>query len=777
VLFACACLISLLGAAHGTLVTVQSQTQADMDALTAAVNLASAADFSGAARVTLGTIEATMSRVVDMESEFLATVPQSVPTLRLLHAIEFDSASQTWHLAYEVMGREVGGDVNQFRRTLYLTRAGDAHSGDHENACLSAAVSDAACLAQLAARYVVPAAWAADADNLEFDASAASGIRSTLTPGDRSLVERLDLYLPHAVVKGQLARRETRASATFGEQTQHTFGVGMLFLQAGQNTILFDSFELLENAHLQAQIAKSVSYSVARHVSFFTEVVHGDSRVRLVSVEYMVEAGHVLHEITASVNGRAVTAEACRRARERIAQLADRACLAGRRVCEIETYTPPGGGSGDVWVTYTMPIPADVGAADDTLLVNTLLDTRDLATGTQLFSSINFRTPNRPRPVCTEVAVTAFNPTLFARATLYESTALRAQALTSSTHALSNVTVDGVAALTMADALMTLVLAPAASADALAYFEQNPDERVRLDEVYMSHAKPSVVFGSVQNSLHAAATEAGAGRLAVVLDAGLLRQCPLESGAGFVYGPAAFSCVTTQDWGPGGPIRRPVSGVDAEFVYEVLGGSADLEWLRRNIFGESFAGRTAATAFLARVRALVPAEHLPHARTFWVWPLYAWPNEAPVGLKDKTLLSLAWSLGADAGAGAGADGGAVNGARRLLAHSRAANATAADARAAHATASRVQLFDLYRRHIDVAGLRRRALERPHAVPGAWRRRNATDAHLARVNHTRTHSTRARAVSTRRRRAPRVQVRVQAPPAVGAELAPRARAAI
>ena len=98
------------------------------------------------------------------------------------------------------------------------------------------------------------------------------------------------------MVKSQLARRETRASATFGEQTQYSFGVGMLFLLAGKNTILFDKFDLLENAHLQTQIAKSVSYSVAKHVSFFTEVVHSDIRVRLVSVEYMVEAGHVLHD-------------------------------------------------------------------------------------------------------------------------------------------------------------------------------------------------------------------------------------------------------------------------------------------------------------------------------------------------------------------------------------------------------------------------------------------------------------------------------------------------
>ena len=374
----------------------------------------------------------------------------------------------------------------------------------------------------------------------------------------------------------------------------------------------------------------------------------------------------------------------------------------GRRICEIETYQPPGAGSGEVWVTYTMPIPIDVAESEAVLLVNTLLDTRDLATGTQLFSSINFKTANSPRPVCTEVAVTAFNPTVFARATLYESTALRAQDLRSSTYAMSNVTVDGVAALTMADALMTLVLAPADSAEALAYFHQNPEEGVRLDEVYMSHAKPSVVFGDVQNTLHASTTATGPGRLAVVLDAGLLQKCPVESGAGFTYGPVAFDCVTTQDYSAMGAIKRPVSGVDTYFVYEVQGNGADLGWLRRNIFGDSFKGRTATDAFLERVRALVPAAHAAYARTFWMWPLYAWPNEAPVGLKDKTLLSLAWSIGPQA-AGSG---------RRLL----GANAT----RHAAPPASRVQLYDLYRRHIDVQALRRQPHE-VHNVTGSRRR--------------------------------------------------------
>jgi len=197
-----------VGLSGGALVTVQSETQEQMDALTAAVNAAAAIEHGGSARMTLGTIEATMSRVVDIESEFLVTVPQSMPTLRLLSAIDFDAEAQTWHIAYEVMSREEGSALNQYARMLYLTRAGNAHSGDHENACLSAEVSDAACLEQLAEQYVVPGAPAggpapgpADApDRLIF--AEASGIRSTLTPVPHSLVQRLDLYVPHSVVKG-----------------------------------------------------------------------------------------------------------------------------------------------------------------------------------------------------------------------------------------------------------------------------------------------------------------------------------------------------------------------------------------------------------------------------------------------------------------------------------------------------------------------------------------------------------------------------------------------
>jgi len=357
----CLWLVTLLCAplALGTLVTVQSQTQEHMDALTAAVNGASAADYSGNARVTLGTIEATMSRVVDVDSEYLVTVAQSVPTLRLLSDIAFNSSSQTWHLEYQIMNQDDTSDINQYRRTLYLTKNGNAHAGDHENACLSRSVSDSVCLAQLQSSYVVPGVLSAAADNLLFETGS---IRSSLTSHSHSLVQTLRISIPHTTVKTVLAREEVRTSAAFGTQTQYTFGVGVVFLLAGKNTVLFDSFELVENARAQAVIQKTVSYSVAKHVSFFTEQVAPDPRIRLVSVEYLVEAGHTLQSISATVNGLEVTAAECEVAQARILALQDATCLQDRPICEITVYESADSSAGYTWVTYTMPIPAAIEA-------------------------------------------------------------------------------------------------------------------------------------------------------------------------------------------------------------------------------------------------------------------------------------------------------------------------------------------------------------------------------------------------------------------------------
>ena len=84
------CALVCASSADSMLVTVQSQSQSDMDAITAAVD-DDAHDPNGSMRMTLGAIEATMSRVVDVDSPYFQAVTQApvqaVPTWGLLHDV------------------------------------------------------------------------------------------------------------------------------------------------------------------------------------------------------------------------------------------------------------------------------------------------------------------------------------------------------------------------------------------------------------------------------------------------------------------------------------------------------------------------------------------------------------------------------------------------------------------------------------------------------------------------------------------------------------------
>ena len=107
--------------AESVLVTVQTKSQAEMDALTAAVD-ADAQDGNSATRTTLGVIEATASRVVDVDSPYIETVPRSVPTLAMLNDVHYDLAANTWTFTYQSMRIDPNDSLNQFKRVLYLTK-------------------------------------------------------------------------------------------------------------------------------------------------------------------------------------------------------------------------------------------------------------------------------------------------------------------------------------------------------------------------------------------------------------------------------------------------------------------------------------------------------------------------------------------------------------------------------------------------------------------------------------------------------------------------------
>ena len=141
--------------------------------------------------MTLGTIEVTMSRVVDVDSKYLVTVAQSVATLWLLSNIAFNSSSQTWLFEYEMMNRDDTSDLNQYKRTLYLKKNGNVHADDH-------------------------GALSESKDNLLF---ATGSIRCTMTSHSLSLVQTLRVSIPHTTVKQLLAREGVRTSSAFGKQT------------------------------------------------------------------------------------------------------------------------------------------------------------------------------------------------------------------------------------------------------------------------------------------------------------------------------------------------------------------------------------------------------------------------------------------------------------------------------------------------------------------------------------------------------------------------------
>ena len=103
-------------AGEDVVVTVQSLSQEDMDTMTDAIDA-----VSGPSRVTLGAIEATMSRVIDSETAYSSTTPPSLPSLTMLQTISFDDATQIWSLEYSSM-RGAEGNLNNYDRILYFSK-------------------------------------------------------------------------------------------------------------------------------------------------------------------------------------------------------------------------------------------------------------------------------------------------------------------------------------------------------------------------------------------------------------------------------------------------------------------------------------------------------------------------------------------------------------------------------------------------------------------------------------------------------------------------------
>jgi hypothetical protein len=632
----------------------------------------------------LGAFEATQSSVVDVENvdallPYEITHVQSVPTLSLLDSIAFDNVTEDWSFTYETMALDSPGQgqINRYHRVLYFTASGhDVGMSDAGNLCLQPGTDFSACMAHLNADYVVlvGAANASDPlprDSIESttwaagqpaDACPTCAITSVLETTPGSAKQTLHLRIPHSVIRRALARRRnsTRSDSysytEVGSQPALDFGVGIMFLpQPDANTALtppnnvlvFDMFTILENTFEQLAITKRTAYSVATHVAFWTAVAEDHPLVRVVTIEYLLDVGHLLTDIKISTNNGSlaaggsmlpISAEDCSAMQTLVDAMPNPQCLSRQRLCEPVPLIDGVGPNLQTWVTVVFPIPHwHTGNIFqfNTMLFSNLTSVNE-GRGMRALSTLNFFTSHAPRVSCAPTTTVAFDATQHVRAELYRGHALVAESI-SGTFSVFNDT-----SLSSTEALTTLVLRPDDSAESLAYFDKYTDERLRLDELYMSHGKLAHSFPSyIGNRL----LGTGAGRSTIALDPELLARCPMFTGEAQQH----IECATTRDWSLLGHTARVGSSV--YYVHQVLGTAEteqdDLTWLSSNVFGPSDPQtlRAFRTAVLSRPFVTpVAAQRKRHAAIFWIWPVFLWPNAGPIGLVDRTIVSLAWSI-------------------------------------------------------------------------------------------------------------------------------------
>ena len=630
----------------------------------------------------LGALEATQSTVVDVSEEgYEITAVQSVPTLSLLDSVTFDNATEEWHFGYETMAVDssVQGQINRYDRVLYFTSSeGQVRASDADNPCLQPGVTYEDCLAYLQTDYVV---LIDDPENSNFtdrrdrietttwaleqpaDECLPCGINASLERHELSARQTLRLRIPHRVIRELLARRrnstrsDSYAFTEVGSQPALDFGVGMMFLPRPDantallppnNLLVFDMFTVLENTFEQLAMTKRTSYSIATHVAFWTAVADEDADVRLVTIEYLLDKGYLLESIKIATNNGTmgaggsmapITEADCAEMQALVDALENPSCITRHPLCKPVLVVEGSGEDVQTWATVVFPIPPWHTASVfqfNTMLFSNLTSARD-GRGMRALSTLNFFSSHAPRVACAPSDTVAFDATRHVRAELYRGHALVAESITGMFSVFND------SSLSSTEALTTLVLRPDDSLEALAYFAKYSDERVRLDELYMSHGKlqytfPSEIANRVQGT--------GSGRTRLELDKELLARCPLQAAGLPLTSP---ECVTTKDWALEGQLARP--GSATYFVHQVaVDGSseqADLAWLTSNVFGNS--DPQAVSAFRAAVlsrsfQTPSAAARKSFASIFWIWPVFLWPNTAPIGLADRTVISLAWSI-------------------------------------------------------------------------------------------------------------------------------------
>jgi len=281
-------------------VTVYSPDLETMNILTRVIDMDS--QTSGV----LGAIEGAQSQVVDAAEAYPITAVQSVPTLSLLDGVSFNNETAVWTIQFETMQVDSSqpDQINRYVRLLYLTlNHTDRSNGDTLNPCLRKNTSLHACKDALASHYVLV--------------------------GEMPSVAGAD------------------------------FGVGMVFVPSANyeayysgtpanNVVIFNSFSIVENTFEELALVKQSSYSIATHVAFWTVTAQQNADVRLATIEYLLDFGHALENITAALNDntvagtavsmRAITEDDCSTMQDLVDEIDDSRCLTKSPLCQPSVY-------------------------------------------------------------------------------------------------------------------------------------------------------------------------------------------------------------------------------------------------------------------------------------------------------------------------------------------------------------------------------------------------------------------------------------------------------
>lgn len=621
---------------NDVLVTVQSQDLSSMNQLTADI-LNENQNTTSTMRVTLGAIEATMSRVVDSSDAYRETQVQAQPSLTLLNAITFDEDSQSWSFSYNTMQTSSDGNINKYHRILYFSKnLIDIPNSDLENPCLSSMQKNQ-CIEEMKNNYILSSEASNDDDY--FDIDNPQGISTVVTSIQGSKMQEIHITLPHHIIRSALAKRYEVTHPVDGHRIQWVFGIGMLFVPYDNEAsaiVIYDRFQLVEISNALLQVSQVTAYSVAEHVSFWTQQAVHDASIYLATIEFLLSPGHVLDRLDMTVNSIPITEEMCSNMQHKILSLNQSACITRYQLCKSVLYTSA---EGQQWATLVLPIPAVI-ASEAEKNINILMQTNYTTASKlrQVVSVMNFASRQPPQQACEDSHVSFFSPVDFTEIMIYRGQALKLQAQSSSFTIDSASIVNSSDAESMLSALLTIIIQPKNTQAATDYFNTFTQEQIKLDDLYMSHSLNSDTFE--ESFQHHLQTISG-GRSNLVLDTSLLALCPEENDPAFVYADTLFTCVTTHDWNLDESLRRPFSSPSHSFVYAISSSSEqNIAWLTQYITGSSQTGVQLAT----NIDSLVRAQLQPKSRSYWVHPLYAWPDRSPVGLKDTTLVSLAWSL-------------------------------------------------------------------------------------------------------------------------------------